>query len=148
MTRVSPIPEGFHAITPHMVIKNAAEAIEFYKKAFGAEEIMRMDAPGGTIGHAEIQIGDSKVMLADEFPEMDAKGPNAFGGTSDTLNITATVNAAGVYLNTSEVTGANEGDSDSTVNNGITTEDDYAEQLTTPTAVADQMLSTAGGNGT
>ena len=69
-----PIPAGYHAITPHLVIKGAAEAIEFYKRAFGAEEVCRMPFPaedgGVKIGHAELQIGDSKLFLADEFPEL------------------------------------------------------------------------------
>ena len=75
-----PIPEGHHTITPHLVIKGATEAIEFYKRAFGAEEIYRMPFPGpggGTkLGHAELKIGDSKLYLADEFPERGVTGPN------------------------------------------------------------------------
>ncbi len=80
-TVVSPIPEGYRTITPYLVCNNAAEAIEFYKKAFGAIETMRMDDPSGRVGHAEIQIGDSRVMLADEFPEMNVLGPKSIGGT-------------------------------------------------------------------
>lgn len=75
-----PIPDGYHAITPHLVIKGASEAIEFYKKAFGAEEISRMPFPSPDgqvkVGHAELQIGDSKLFLADEFPDYGATGPN------------------------------------------------------------------------
>ena len=78
---VSPIPEGYHSITPYLVMKNAAAAIEFYKKAFGAVELFRMPAPGGKVGHAEIKIGDSPVMLADEYPDMGFKGPESLGGT-------------------------------------------------------------------
>jgi len=65
---VKPIPEGYHTATPYLIVNAAANAIEFYKKAFGAKEIMRMTQPDGKIGHAEIKIGDSPVMLADEFP--------------------------------------------------------------------------------
>jgi PhnB protein len=74
-------PDGYHTATPYLIVNGAAAAIEFYKKAFGATELFRMDAPGGKIGHAEIQIGDSRIMLADEFPEMDARGPQSIGGT-------------------------------------------------------------------
>jgi len=70
MSQVKPIPEGFHSITPHLCVKGAAQAIDFYKQAFGAEEIFRMPSPDGRILHAEIRIGDSIVMLADEFSEM------------------------------------------------------------------------------
>jgi PhnB protein len=79
--RVKPIPEGYHSVTPYLIVKGAAKAIEFYKQAFGATELGRMTAPDGRIGHSEIQIGDSRIMLADEFPEMDARGPESFGGT-------------------------------------------------------------------
>ena len=76
-----PIPAGQHAITPHLVVKGAAEAIEFYKQAFGAEELSRMPFPGknGTtkLGHAELKIGDSKLFLADEFPQYGSVGPNS-----------------------------------------------------------------------
>jgi len=82
---VKPIPDGYHTATPYLVINGAAAAIEFYKKAFGATEMFRMEMPGGKIGHAEITIGDSRVMLADEFPEMDARGPQSFGGTPVSL---------------------------------------------------------------
>ena len=74
------------ALTPYLVVKGAAEAIAFYTKAFGAKERLRMDAPGGTIGHAELQLGDSIVMLADEFADMDFKGPESRGGTSVTIH--------------------------------------------------------------
>jgi PhnB protein len=78
---VKPIPEGYHTVTPYLIVKGAVKAIEFYKQAFGAKELARMTAPDGRIGHAEIQIGDSRIMLADEFPEMDARGPESMGGT-------------------------------------------------------------------
>ena len=70
MSNVNPIPEGFHTVTPHMVIKNAAEAIHFYKKAFGAEELSRHMTPGGqVVMHATLKLGNSMLMLTDEFPE-------------------------------------------------------------------------------
>jgi PhnB protein len=78
---VKPIPEGYHSVTPYLIVKGAAKAIEFYKQAFGATELGRMKAPDGRIGHSEIQIGDSRIMLADEFPEMDSRGPESMGGT-------------------------------------------------------------------
>jgi PhnB protein len=78
---VKPIPEGYHSITPYLVLKGAASAIEYYKKAFGAQELMRMDGPGGSIGHAELKIGDSIVMMADESPDMGHRGPKSIGGT-------------------------------------------------------------------
>jgi len=81
VSQVKPIPEGYHSMTPYLCVKGAADAIEFYKKAFGAKELLRMPAPGGKVGHAEIQIGDSRVMLADEFPEMGFVSPQSVGGT-------------------------------------------------------------------
>ena len=79
------IPDGYHTATPYLIVNGGARAIEFYKQAFGATEVMRMPAPGGKLGHAEIKIGDSKIMLADEFPEMDARGPQTIGGTPVSL---------------------------------------------------------------
>jgi PhnB protein len=79
--KVNPIPEGYHSVTPYLIVDGAAAAIEFYKKVFGAVEVMRMPAPGGRIGHAEIKIGDSHVMLADENAEMNARSPKSVGGT-------------------------------------------------------------------
>ena len=84
---VKPVPEGYHAVTPYLAIRGAARAIEFYKKAFGAKERMRMDGPGGDIFHAEMAIGDSIVMLADELEEMDFLSPLARGGTPVTLHL-------------------------------------------------------------
>ena len=78
---VKPIPEGYHTATPYLVFEDAATAIEFYKNAFGAEELLRLASPDGKIGHAEIKIGDSPIMLADEFPEMGYRSPRAFGGS-------------------------------------------------------------------
>ncbi len=80
--QVKPIPQGYNAVTPYLSVKGAAGAIAFYKKAFAAKEVMRMAAPGGTIGHAEIQIDDSRIMLSDEYPDMNFRGPRSFGGTS------------------------------------------------------------------
>lgn len=76
-----PIPDGYHAITPYLIIQGAAQALDFYQKAFGAKERMRMPGPGGKVMHAEIQLGDSVVMLADEFPEMGAVSPTTLGGS-------------------------------------------------------------------
>jgi len=81
MSHVKPIPEGYHTATPYLIIKDAARALEFYKKAFGATEIHRMADPSGKIMHAEIKIGDSILMVADEFPQMGARSPQALGGT-------------------------------------------------------------------
>ena len=78
---VKPIPDGYHTATPYLIIKDAARALDFYKKALGAEELFRMAGPGGKIGHAEIKIGNSILMLADEHPEMGYKGPQSYGGT-------------------------------------------------------------------
>jgi PhnB protein len=79
---VKPIPEGYHTVTPYLAVDDAAEAIEYYKKVFGAKERVRMDAPGGKIGHAELEIGDSLVMLSDPFPQSTARPPKELGGTS------------------------------------------------------------------
>jgi PhnB protein len=84
---VRPIPEGYHSITPYLIVSDATGAIAFYKQAFGAAEVMRMPAPDGKIGHAELRIGDSKIMLADEFPDMGARGPKAFGGSPVSLHL-------------------------------------------------------------
>jgi PhnB protein len=86
--KASPIPEGFHTITPHLICKNAGQAIEFYKKAFGAEEIMRMPGPDGkTVMHAEIKIGDSHLMIADEFPDYGCVGPQTLKGSPVTVHL-------------------------------------------------------------
>lgn len=87
MANVKPIPDGYPQVTPYLYIDGAAGAIEFYSKVFGAKERMRMPAPGGKIGHAEIQIGDSVIMLADEYPEMDVRSPKAVGGTPVTMSV-------------------------------------------------------------
>jgi PhnB protein len=87
-----PIPEGYHSVTPYLAFDDASEAIEFYKTALGAKERMRMEAPGGKIGHAELQIGDSIVMLADAFPQSATRPPSELGGTT-----------AGVFLYVEDV---------------------------------------------
>ncbi len=74
---VSPIPAGYHSLTPYLIVKGGADAIDYYKKAFGAVEVFRMPMPGGKIGHAELGIGNSHLMLADEHPEMGAVAPAA-----------------------------------------------------------------------
>lgn len=84
---VKPIPDGMHTLTPHLVCAGAAEAIEFYKKAFNAVELRRMDGPQGKLIHAEVRIGDSVLMLVDEFPEMGAKGPKSMEGSPVTLHL-------------------------------------------------------------
>jgi PhnB protein len=75
------IPEGYHTATPYLIVKGAAQAIEFYKQAFGAVELFRFPVPDGRLGHAEIKVGDSPIMLADEAPDMGYRGPQALGGT-------------------------------------------------------------------
>jgi PhnB protein len=82
---VKPISDGYHTATPYLIVKNAAAALEFYKQAFGAVELMRFVGPDGRVGHAEIRIGDSPIMLADEFPEMGARGPELLGGSPVSL---------------------------------------------------------------
>lgn len=84
---VKPIPEGYRSVTPYLALKQAADAIEFYRRAFGAKERMRMPGPDGKIGHAELEIGNSVIMLADEYPDMDFRGPASIGGTSVTLHL-------------------------------------------------------------
>ena len=79
---VNPIPEGYHTLTTFLAFDDASAAIDFYKKAFGATERMRMEAPGGKIGHAELEIGDSLLMLADSFPQSHTRPPKALGGTT------------------------------------------------------------------
>jgi PhnB protein len=89
---VKPVPEGYHTVTPYLAVDDAAEAIEYYKKAFGAKERVRMDTPDGKIGHAELEIGDSLVMLSDPLPQASTKPPKELGGTS-----------AGVFLYVEDV---------------------------------------------
>ena len=84
---VNPIPEGYHSVTPYLIIRGAADAIEFYKKAFGATELFRFPGPDGKIGHAELQIGNSRIMMADEYPDMGYNGPQTLGGSPIALMI-------------------------------------------------------------
>lgn len=86
-TTVKPIPEGYHSVTPYLCVNGAAEALEFYKRAFGATEVLRMQMPNGKIGHAEIKIGDSYLMMADGCPEMGSRGPKDLGGSPVSLMV-------------------------------------------------------------
>lgn len=103
---VRPVPEGYHSVTPYLVIQGAAAALEFYKKVFGAQETMSFPGPDGKVGHAEIRIGDSAIMLADEFPQMGIKGPQSLGGSAvsillyvpDVDTVVANAVAAGAKL--------------------------------------------------
>lgn len=85
MSEVKPIPEGYPRLSPYLAVDGAAAAIDFYREVFGASERVRMPAPDGKIGHAELLVGDSVIMLADEFPEMDVRSPKTVGGTPVTL---------------------------------------------------------------
>jgi PhnB protein len=89
---VKPVPDGYHTVTPYLAVDDAAKAIDWYKRALGAEERVRMDTPDGKIGHAELAIGDSLVMLSDPFPQASMKSPKELGGTS-----------AGVFLYVEDV---------------------------------------------
>ena len=80
-TKPKPVPEGYHSVTPYLHIRNAAKALDFYQRAFGAIELLRMAAPDGKVMHAEIKIGDSIIMLSEEMPQMDARSPDSLGGT-------------------------------------------------------------------
>jgi uncharacterized glyoxalase superfamily protein PhnB len=87
-SNINPIPEGYHSITPHLVVNNTNEAIEFYKNAFGAKELVRMPGPDGkTVMHAELQIGDSVIMLNDEYPDHGIKSPTTYGGSPVTIHL-------------------------------------------------------------
>ena len=83
----NPIPDGYPRVMPYLIVDGAAAAIDFYSSVLGATERMRMPAPDGKVGHAELQLGDSLIMLADEFPDMDARGPKAMGGTPVSLMV-------------------------------------------------------------
>jgi PhnB protein len=87
MANVKPIPDGYPRVTPYLIVDGANSAIDFYSKVLGATERMRMPAPGDRIGHAELEIGDSIIMLADEHPEMGIRGPTAIGGTPVTIHV-------------------------------------------------------------
>ncbi len=82
---VKSIPDGYHTATPYLIIQGAARALDFYKKAFGATELFRMAGPDGKIGHAELRIGDSPIMVADEVPKMGYRSPQSLGGTPVSL---------------------------------------------------------------
>ena len=82
---VQPIPEGYHTATPYLIVDGASDALAFYTRAFGAKELFRMPMPNGKVGHAELQIGTSRLMLADENAQMGTKGPKAYGGSPITL---------------------------------------------------------------
>ena len=83
--QVQPIPQGYHSVTPYLVVNDAAQAIDFYRRAFGAKEMVRMDGPPGKIAHAELKIGDSMIMLSDEMPGGGCRSPKSLGGS--TVNI-------------------------------------------------------------
>lgn len=87
MTKPNAIPQGMTSVTPHLICAGAAEAIDFYKQAFGATESMRLEQPDGRIGHAELRIGEAPLMLADEFPEMNVRSPQTLGGSPVTLHL-------------------------------------------------------------
>jgi PhnB protein len=82
---VQPIPEGYHSLTPYLAVEDADKAIEFYKDAFGAQELLRMPGPDGKIAHAELEIGDSKLMLSDPFPQSNVKPPSERGGPTASI---------------------------------------------------------------
>ncbi|HEX3863838.1 MAG TPA: VOC family protein [Stellaceae bacterium] len=106
MPAVKPIPDGYRTLTPYLIVADGAGAIRFYQTAFGASERMRLTAPTGRIGHAELQIGDCVVMLADEYPDHGARSPASYGGSPVTLHlyvedvdaVVATAIAAGATL--------------------------------------------------
>jgi PhnB protein len=77
-----PIPEGYHSVSPYLAVDDATRAIEYYERAFGAKEVVHMDAPDGKVGHAELMIGDSRIMLSDPFPQASTRPPRELGGTS------------------------------------------------------------------
>lgn len=85
--KVKPIPDGYNGVTPYLIVSDAARAIEFYKRAFGATEVYRFDAPGGRVGHADVKIGDTHMMLADEHQEVGARSPKTIGGSPVSLSL-------------------------------------------------------------
>ena len=103
MTKTKTIPDGYHSVTPYLCCREAGKAIDFYKKAFGATELMRMPA-GDKIGHAELQVGSSRVMLADEFPEMGFVSPQSLGGSPVMLHLY--VDDVDATVKTAEAAGA------------------------------------------
>jgi PhnB protein len=103
-SKVNAIPAGYEGATPYLIVKDAARALEFYQKAFGATEIMRVAGPDGSVGHAEIKIGQAIIMLADEFPEMNCKNPQSFGGSP--VSIMVYVQDVDAFVKQSVVAGA------------------------------------------
>ncbi len=103
-TTVQPIPDNARGITPYLCVRNAARAIEFYKAAFGAQEVMRLVGPDGVIGHAELTIVGATIMLSDEFPDYGAIGPETLGGTPSTLHMY--VNDVDTFVANAEAAGA------------------------------------------
>jgi PhnB protein len=87
MPAVKPVPDGYPSLTPYLIVTDAAAAIAFYQQVFGAKLRMKLDGPDGKIGHAELEIGNSLIMLADEHPEMGARAPKSFGGTPVSLHV-------------------------------------------------------------
>ncbi|MEP6536583.1 MAG: VOC family protein [Bryobacteraceae bacterium] len=85
--KVKPIPDGYRGATPYLTVRNAADAIDFYKKAFGATELLRLASPDGKVGHAEIKIGEAVIMLSDEYPEMNVLSPETIGGSPVTIHL-------------------------------------------------------------
>src|SRR5262245_10619382 len=102
--KVKAIPDEYRGATPYLSVKDGARALEFYKRAFGAREVMRIPMPGGKIGHAEIRIGDAPIMLADEAPEMNCRSPQALGGTP--VNILVYVSDVDALVKKAEPAGA------------------------------------------
>jgi PhnB protein len=100
----NPIPEGYHSLTPYLAVEDASRAIEFYKDAFGAEEVIRMPGPDGSVAHAELQIGDSKLMLSDPFPQSNVRPPSERGGP--TASIFMYVNDADATFEQAQKAGA------------------------------------------
>jgi len=103
-SRVKPIPEEYRGATPYLCVNDGVRALEFYQKAFGAKELMRMAEPNGKIGHAEIRIGEAPIMLADEHPEMQFRSPHSIGGTP--VNILVYVNDVDALVKQAEAAGA------------------------------------------
>ena len=101
---VKPIPEGYHSLTPYLAVEDASKAIDFYKEAFGAEELLRMPGPDGKIAHAELQLGDSKLMLSDPFPQSNVRPPSERGGP--TASIFMYVNDADATFEQAQKAGA------------------------------------------
>lgn len=106
MSSVKPIPSAHHTVTPYLAIKNAAKALEFYKEAFGATESYKLMLPDGRLGHAEIRLGDSVIMLADEFPEYGGKSPATLGGSPVSIHLY--VEDADAFFNKALAAGAKE----------------------------------------